>query len=459
MNTLLSYVPFVIILVAMIVIHEFGHFIVAKILGISVETFSVGFGPRLLGFRYAETDYRISAIPLGGYVKFRGENLEMIQGKSEGSIDEFLAQPKWKRLLVAVAGPVFNIVTAILIPAIAILIGFQTSLESSQQPTIGLVVPGSASEKAGLQRGDRILSYNDNQRPTWEDFRDDVMVRPNEDIALKVERNGQVLGLTIRPEAKSFGDEQVGIVGVEPYLGWISIGQVLPNSPAARAGLQAGDKIIQVEANAISAWSQFKKALADSAGRELAMKVTRGQQTLELRVKPEKMEGEYRLGIGHNNTAFAKANSPREALAYGWKQNWRLLRLTGVTFKQIFAGRRSARDSVAGLPRMAQGASETYKAAGWSGIIYLMGILSLNLGIMNLLPIPVLDGGVILLIIVEALLAMVGKTLTMTVRERFQQVGFVMVLLLMVFVIGNDFLRMLSRPSGDPPAAQQPASK
>src|SRR5215831_13123112 len=132
----------------MIVIHEFGHFIVAKLLGIPVETFSVGFGPRLFGFRIGETDYRFSAIPLGGYVKFRGENLEMLQGKSEGSVDEFLSHPKWKRFLVALAGPVFNIATALLIPAVGIMIGFRDTTDQVQQPIIGRVAAGSAAEQA-----------------------------------------------------------------------------------------------------------------------------------------------------------------------------------------------------------------------------------------------------------------------------------------------------------------------
>jgi regulator of sigma E protease len=143
----------------MIVIHEFGHFIVAKALGIAVETFSVGFGPRLLGFKIGDTDYRLSAIPLGGYVKFRGENMELMQGKSEGSVDEFLSQPKWKRFLVALAGPIFNLVTALLIPTAAIMIGFQADIYDSQQVVIGEVTPGSTAEQSGLQKGDRIIAF------------------------------------------------------------------------------------------------------------------------------------------------------------------------------------------------------------------------------------------------------------------------------------------------------------
>src|SRR5215510_4684093 len=192
----------------MIVIHEFGHFIVAKLLGIPVETFSVGFGPRLFGFRIGDTDYRFSAIPLGGYVKFRGENMEMIQGKSEGSVDEFLSHPKWKRFLVAIAGPVFNIVTAILIPTAAILIGFQDDIYNSQKVVVGEVTPGSTAEQSGLQKGDRIVAFGGQQNPTWASWRDQVITNLGEDIPLTVDRNGQTIQLKLRPRVETRGKDQ-----------------------------------------------------------------------------------------------------------------------------------------------------------------------------------------------------------------------------------------------------------
>jgi regulator of sigma E protease len=455
----LSYLPFVVILCAMIVIHEFGHFITAKLLGIAVETFSVGFGPRLFGFRIGETDYRLSAIPLGGYVKFRGENLELLQGKSEGSVDEFLSHPKWKRFLVAAAGPVFNIATAIVIPAAAILIGFQDSVYRSQQVVVGVMETGSAAEQAGLRPGDRILAVKGTRNPTWEDFSDEVSVRPDEDIPLLVERSGQTLNLTLRPRTVMMDNEPVGVVGIEPYLDNITVHQVSPNSPAERAGLRAGDKIVAVNGNPITAWTPFKRTLKESKGEELTLKVLRGDSTLELKAAPalDKEKDEYRLGFVHSNSVFVKTNSVVAALQFGWRANLRILRLTGVIFKQIFGGQRSARNALQGPIGIAQKTAETYRAGGWGDTIYLMGILSLNLGIFNLLPIPVLDGGVILLLIIEALMGLFGLTLTMNMRERFQQVGFVVIMLLMGFVIVNDLVRVGGRWLSEPPAAQQPS--
>jgi len=440
----------------MIVIHEFGHFIVAKMLGIAVETFSVGFGPRLVGFRIGETDYRISAIPLGGYVKFRGENMEMLQGESEGSIDEFLAHPKWKRFLVALAGPVFNIATALLIPAIGIMIGFRDSADQVQQPVIGRVIAGSAAEHAGLQPGDKILSYHGRENPKWRDIDLDVMLRPSETIPLTVERSGRPVNLTLTPSVRQIANEKIGESGIEPYIALenVRVLGVRSDMPAGQAGLKPGDKILSVNGEPITAWHQFKDVLRGSNGQPVTLQIDRRSNLMQLEMTPVMQDGEYKLGFAPDLSVFVKTTSVAAALQYGWEYNWMWLRLTGVAFKQIFSGQRSARDAVGGPVKIAQETMNTYEVAGWAGTVKLMGMLSLNLGIFNLLPIPVLDGGVILLIIVESLMGLVGLTLTMNVRERFQQIGFVMVLLLMGFVFINDFVN-LGRSFFNKPAAQE----
>jgi regulator of sigma E protease len=458
-----AYLAFVIILCAMIVIHEFGHFIVAKLLGIAVETFSVGFGPKLFGFKIGDTDYRLSAIPLGGYVKFRGENMEMLQGKSEGSIDEFLSHPKWKRFLVALAGPAFNIATALMIPAIGILIGYRDSAEQMQKPVIGSVVPGSAAEKAGLQSGDRIIAFHSIENPTWKDIELDTFFHPDENISVKVDRGGQTLSLTLTPQARQIERERIGDSGIEPYVplsDGIRVMAITPGMPAEQAGLKVGDRIISVNELQISAWHHFKNELRKSNGQPLALKVERGQNVIDMQIAPVMQAGEYRVGFARQDaTVIVKTNSIITAIRYGWDYNWMIVRMTGVALQQIFSGRRSARDALGGPVRIAQETVNTYDAFGWAGIIKWMGMLSLNLGLVNLLPIPVLDGGVILLIIVEWIMGLVGLSLTMNVRERIQQVGFVMVLLLMGFVIVNDFVNLGRSWFSKPPAQEQPASQ
>jgi len=438
----------------MVVIHEFGHFIVAKMLGIAVETFSVGFGPRLFGFRIGDTDYRFSAIPLGGYVKFRGENMELLQGKSEGSVDEFLSQPKWKRFLVAVAGPVFNIVTALLIPTAAILVGFQADIYDSQQVVIGEVTPGSTAEQSGLQKGDRITAFGDRQNPTWSYWRDSVITNLGEDIPLTVDRNGQILQLKLRPRIETRGKEPFGVVDLEPPLSYIGVAQVQKGSAAENAGLKVGDKITTINGAPVTGWHQFRRVIQE--GREVTLSVQRGQETLTIKGEPQKQGDDYLFGFTRRfETKLLKTDSLATALRYGWDSNIRVLRLTGEVFQQIFSGQRSARRSLAGPIGIAEQTVSAYDIAGWAGVIELMGLLSLNLGVLNLLPIPVLDGGVILLLLIEWILGLVGLTLTMNFRERFQQVGFVLVLLLMGFVIINDSARLVERFFDKPPAQEQ----
>jgi regulator of sigma E protease len=425
----------------MVVIHEFGHFIVAKLLGIPAEVFSVGFGPRLFGFKLGETDFRFSAIPLGGYVRFKGENLEMLQGKSEGDVDEFLSHPGWKRMLVAFAGPVFNIATAILIPTAAILIGFEDDILNSQKAVIGDVRKGSPAEEAGLQKGDRIVSYHGKQNPTWQDLQDETIVRLDDEVPLVVERNGQLINLRLKPRIEKIGNEEVGRVDLEPPVDYVVVNDVLSNSPAERAGLKVDDKIIAINGTPIYSSSQIQRTV--QAGQEVTLGIERNGAQFTLKATPEKQSDAFRLGVRYQppyRPVLVKADSLGAALRYGWDFNVRILRLTGVVMKQMFDGRRSARDVVGGPVRIMQETRRTYNEAGWPATIRLMGLLSLNLGIFNLLPIPVLDGGMILLILVEWIFGLVGLTLTMNMRERFQQVGFVIVLLLMGFVIVNDIL-------------------
>ncbi len=455
-------VAFIVVLCTMVVIHEFGHFIVAKMLGIGVEVFSVGFGPRLFGFKYGETDYRFSAVPLGGYVRFRGENLEMLQGKSDAPADEFNSHPKWKRFLVALAGPAFNIATALLIPTISILIGYRDMADRAQQPVIGRIAPASAAEEAGLRPGDRILAYEGHENPSWEDLRFEIFLRPQETIPLRIERNGQQMDVTLKPHARQVQKEKFGESGIESYIPLtnIRVVGVMSKMPADTAGLKAGDKITAINGQSINSWHQFKEVLQTGNGQALALKVDRNGSNQELLATPTILDGEYKLGFTPDTSVLIKTSSLASAFSYGWNFNWRILRGTAIGFRQIFNGSRSVRTSLQGPVGMAKATVETYNAGGWASMIGWMGFLSLNLGIFNLLPIPVLDGGMILMLFVEAIMGLVGLTMTMKLRERIQSVGLAIVGALIIFVFGNDFLNLgesLFNKKSPPAQVQQQA--
>ena len=445
----------------MVTIHEFGHFIVAKLLGIRAEVFSIGFGPRLFGFDWDGTDFRVSALPLGGYVRFRGENLEMIQGQSEGGIDEYLAHARWKRFLVSIAGPAFNIATAIVIPMAAIMIGFQDNAIRTQPTMVGSVLKDSPAEVAGLKPGDKIVESNGIKNPPFEDFRADIMMRAGEDIPMTVDRGGQLVNVVVKPRQDS--KQKEARIGIEPGIRDLKVMEIKPGSPGAKGGLQVGDRIIAMNGEPLLATSKVAKTVEDFKGKELALTVDRNGQTLQMKVVPDVQPSDVLgLGIEAGDVVFIRQTNVISALKYGISVNWKMLKGTVLSFKQIFAGRMSARDTVAGPIGMAKITADVFNATGWSGTILLMGFLSMSLGVMNLLPIPVLDGGAILIIFAEALLALVGKTMSMVVRERLQQAGFAALLLLMGFVFYNDIARVVGdfrKPAPVTAASPAPAPK
>jgi regulator of sigma E protease len=453
--TVLGVLAFIFVLGAAVTLHEFGHFLVAKLLKIRVETFSFGFGPRLFGRKIGTTDYRISLVPLGGYVKLGGdESNAPIEGESAPDIpanERFDLRPRWQRILVAVAGPVMNILTALSVPfAGAMIYGVQ----ATPPPVVRHVQPGGAAETAGVQPGDRIVVFDGNENPKWRTISDDALLSPGQPIPLEVERNGQRLKLTIKPTPHTEEGETAGFLDFLPDYGNVPIvvRLVESNTPAAEAGLQIGDRIVAINGETVKSAEQVTQIVRDHKGQPITLRVERNGSQLDITATPRRLsDGKDRLGFQPDEETPYQRVGISGALVAAVDTNYEFIRVTGKAMGQLFAGKRSVRNTISGPIGIYRAASTSAIRLGWGGVFSMLGFLSLNLGVFNLLPIPVLDGGAIFLLLIEGLLATVGMKISMTVRERIQQVGFVVVILLMVFVITNDLLKQTSSWRGSSP--------
>lgn len=461
MSYLIVPLAFIFILGSAVVLHEFGHFIVAKLFGIRVETFSVGFGPRLFGRRWGHTDYRISAIPLGGYVKLGGdESNAPLEGASAPNIppkEMFNLRPRWQRIMVALAGPVMNILTALAIPFAGAMI---YGVPATPQPVVYYVHPGGAAERAGLKPGDRIVSFNGTENPSWESIYGDGLLSPGHALPVVVNRSGSEERLTIIPTTRTENGETAGFLDFVPDYGGlpVEVSSVQLGSPAEEAGFKEGDRLLKVGDENVKSSAQVTEYIKNRDGQKIPITVQRNGQTSVIVTNERRLEGS-RLGLGVAEQFPLHPASLASAGKYAWDSNLQILSLTAKALGQVFTGKRSVRNTLSGPIGIYQAAQKSVERLGWDGVFGMLGFLSLNLGIFNLLPIPVLDGGAIFLLLIEGLLATVGLSISTAVRDRIQQVGFVMVLLLMVFVITNDVLKTFGGSSEPekPPAASAPA--
>lgn len=453
---------FVFILGAAVILHEFGHFIVAKLLGIRVETFSVGFGKRLWGRRWGTTDYRLSLIPLGGYVKLGGDDSNA--GIEEGSAEEIPARerfdlrPRWQKFCVGIAGPVMNIITALAVPfALAMIIGVAVM----PPPVIKTVASNSAAERAGIKPGDRIVSFNGEENSEWERIQNDSLLSPDQPIPLEVERGGQRMPLTITPARRVEGGEAIGQLGILPDYGDVPVivGYVEKDTPADEAGMKLGERVVSVGGEPVTSAEQVRQYIRAHTNEPIKITLASAEGAeREITAQTRKLaDGSDRLGFQPLEDPPTRRAGIAAAARYAVGRNIEMLRLTGKALAQVFSGQRSVRDTFSGPIGIANASKRAAEEGGWEGVFIMLGFLSLNLGIFNLLPIPVLDGGMIFMLFLEGTLGLIGMKLSMTVRERIQQVGFVFLLLLMGFVIINDVTKFAPGwfRSNDKPAETQ----
>lgn len=430
LNTLYSLASFVFVLGVLVFVHELGHFLVARWLGVRVITFSIGFGPKLVSFRRGDTEYAISLLPLGGYVKMAGENPDDPQ---TGSGDEFLSRGKWDRFRVLVAGPAMNILLAVGLMWVVLAQGAQVPIFQDDPVDVAVVEESSPAQRGGIRPGDRITKVGSMAVATWEQFYVAIASRAERDVPITLLREGREIVVTVHPEPKT--KMRIGDIGVLPNV-HPSIRAVTGNSPAEKAGVQAGDIVLAVNGKPITFSGQLSAEIRKFPEQEVTLRVSRGGAERDIAVTPRKEGNAGIIGVQIADPFKLVEPGVFEALELSVSRNIEF----STQIVQVLGGlftRETSPKQLMGPVAIAQ-MSGDYAAAGWIALLTFMASLSLNLGLLNLLPIPVLDGGHIFIMAVEGL---VRRDFSFKVKERLILAGFVMLMMLMVTVVYNDLTR------------------
>ena len=425
-------VAFVFVLGVLIFVHELGHFVMARRIGVRVLTFSLGFGPKLIAFRRGDTEYCVSAIPLGGYVKMAGENPDDARS---GAPDEFLSKTKWQRFQVLVMGPIMNLALAFVVMAVVLYQGADVPAFDQEPVVVGSLLDDSSAKAAGLQPGDRIISLDGTPVPTWDRFAMEIVSKANRQVSVVVERGGRPVELQVTPKAQ--GKFEIGEIGVLPLMR-PQIASINPGEPGAQAGLKAGDVILAVGGEGGPKRERVIEIIKAHENRELPFEIERGGQRMSFVVMPRKIGDVPRIGATISPYELRTVEpSVLQALAMSAERNWEWAKLIVKTLVGLFTRDTSVKQLMG--PVAIADLSGSAAQAGWIQLFSLMALISLNLGLLNLMPIPVLDGGHIAILALEGLSR---RDFSMKVKEKMLLAGFVLLLMLMVTVIYNDLTRV-----------------
>jgi regulator of sigma E protease len=433
---MVTFVSVLVLIGVMILVHELGHYWAARWFDVRIDTFSIGFGPRLFGVKRGETDFKVSAIIFGGYVKMAGDQ------PGDENIDDpraFLAKPRWQRLVIAMAGPAMNVVLAVAILTGVYMVRYPKPLSPSQEGVIGYVMPGSAAAEAGIRDGDRIVRIGDVGNPTWEQIIIKEISNAGRPIQVEILRQGKDIWTTVTP--KSDPQSGLGVAGWQE-LGEVQVAGVYPDMPAEKAGLQSGDVLLRANGQPLRSQHRLHEIIEGGKGRAVDLDILRDGHEERVRVQPvyTKLEGPERWVIGVSleprmeTTQLSLPAAMRESI----RQNAQSATLMYRFLVGIIERRMSAK-SLSGPVGIAQLSGEAARQ-GAVAFLGLMALLSLNLAVFNLLPIPILDGGVIVVLLVEMLMR---RDLSLRVKEAFLKLGFVFLMAVLVFTVYNDISRML----------------
>jgi len=451
LETIQTTLYFITAIVLLIGFHEYGHFIVARKLGIKVEKFSIGFGPTLYSWRGkdGEVEYVIAAIPLGGYVKMLGENpdeqvldgeAQAVELSEEDKARAFNRQPVWKRAAVAAAGPGFNIIFAIAAYMIVGWMGHQVL-----PPVVGSVQPNSVAEQQGLQVGDRVIAIDEQTIASWQAFEEALKLNVGSSHVLSVQRDAKNLDVQVYLEEP---DKDVFLIDVANTVLGVGLGidifieAVMPDSPAKRALLKAGDQVMALDGESVKSVHELIEKIGSHADKPLSIQVKRAGSLLQLQVKPKANEkGRGLIGVKLSAKPWAAPEWQRknliDGLLYGFVRTWEVTVMTGEMFKRMMSSSISA-DNLGGPIAIAQMAGSTAER-GLVYFIMFLAFFSVNLAILNILPVPVLDGGLLMFLAIEQIR---GKPLSPQMQMRFQVVGMLFIMALMLFAFYNDIMRL-----------------
>ena len=445
---MITIIAFVAVLGILILIHEWGHFIVARLSGVGVERFSIGFGPVIWRYKGKETEYCISAIPMGGYVKMMGDDENPIEGGRTGVVDparSFNLKPIWARFLIVFAGPGMNFVLAVVLASLAFMIWGRPVVPA----VVGRVTEGSAAAQAGIKPGDRIVAVDGHPLQYWDEVQGAVQDSRGKKLTLTVVGPEGERKVEVTPQRVAgrdiFGDEQdYWDLGARQAVSDLAkIGEVIPGGPAMAAGIKPGDIVVSLQGQSIGSWDDLADAISKRPGQptELGIKRGEGMVTITVTPAPSGPDGKGRIGISHAvapgpGAVFVRSNplvAVKDGLLKTWE--WTYMTVKGM-FKLLTA--QLAPSNIGGPIQIAAAAGEQAR----QGLAYLTlftALISVNLAVLNLLPVPMLDGGHLLFFVCEAIL---GRPVSLRKREIAQQVGFVLLMMLMVYAVYNDLSRL-----------------
>lgn len=428
---------FAITIGVLVLVHEFGHFIAAKLSKMRVEVFSIGFGTRLIGKRIGETDYRISAFPLGGYVKIAGmvdESLDTGFLGSKPEPYEFRSRPFYQKFFVITAGVIMNMLLAVFLFWAVFMVQGKTFRDVNE---VGYIVPNSPAFEAGFKEGDKVLTLNGKRINYWDDiiriaFVDDL----NKDLLFEVQRDGEKKFILIpREKIPEFSSEE--ILGILPKHIETMVMAVEPGRPAEKIGIQPKDVIISANDERIYSPSQLTSIIRSNAGKEITLKIKRNDKIFEQKVTPDP---DGRIGVQitgiYNGPVKKESYNPIEALWIGVRETYRVSALTISGIKQLITGKIPIQKGIAGPIRIAKFATQSADI-GFTAFLGFMAILSISLAFLNIFPFPGLDGGHLAILIIEGI---IRKELSYKVKIAIQQVGIVILIILMIFVLYNDIV-------------------